>query len=325
MGALRVRWAAAVAVTAGLAATAIFGLATPASGATSAEAELSTLPGLDAVTYGQVAAYSARIENTGTATLKAVTLRNPIPTTLVDGQPQQATFESAGCTGILTATEFSCVVTDRLRPGESAAVTIAWRTPAAGSSPGCPSGGPCMTNSAFWQASARTFAMDPASTALLDQDDPSKAATYATAACTDTSSPTLATDPDVGPGNPLATSVCAPSLPPSAPGLVTSIEERDAEESDPGITQVSEICLPSPGTECDAAPFVFSPLATFTFVISNATLPVGDEIDTVYHDGQVVSTNRRADPHVVIIKNERFKGITLVVVRSSTNGQWSFG
>ncbi len=322
MGALGVRMAA-VAVGVGVAALAMFGLATPAPGSTSAVAELQTLPGLGEVTYGQLAAYSARIQNTGSVTLKNVTLRNPIPFTKVDGQTRPATFQTAGCSGTLTATEFSCVVTDRLRPGESVAVTIAWKTPSEGTSPDCDVD-PCLTNTAFWQASAKTFAMAPASTGLLSGDDPSKAATYTIAPCTDESSPTLATDQNIGPGNPLATSVCAPNLPANAPGLVTSIEEREGEESDPGITQVSEICLPSPGTECDESPFVFSTLATFTFLIDNASLPSGEEVDTVFHDGVVVSKNRKADPHVVIIKNERFKGRTIVVVKSSTNGSWTF-
>ena len=316
----------AVVAAAALAAVAALSLATQAGGVTSAEAEQSTLPGLDEVTYGGIAAFSLRIKNTGGVTLKNVTLRNAIPTTDDGGGPQQAVFQSASCQGTLTATEFSCIATDRLRPGDSVAVTVAWKTPSGGSSTGCDVA-PCFTNSAFWQAGPgpTTFGMDPASAALLSGDDPSKAATYAISACTDPSSPTLATDPDVDADNPLATSVCAPSLPANAPGLVTAIEERDSEESDPGTTQVSEICLPSPGTECDASPFVFSPFATFTFVIDNGSLPEGDEIDTVYHDGAVVSRSRKADPHVVIIKNERFKGITLVVVRSSTNGSWTFG
>jgi hypothetical protein len=305
----------------------MFGLASPAPATASAQATLSTLPGLDAVTYGQIAAYSARIENTGNVTLKNVTLHNPIPTTEVDGQPQQAIFQSAGCTGSLSATEFSCVVSDKLKAGESLSVTVAWRTPSQGSSPDCPSDGPCMTNTIFWEAGPgvpKTYAADPASASFISQDDPSQAATYTIAPCTNPASPTLATDPNLGTGNPLSTSVCAPSLPLNAPGLVTSIEERDSEESDPGITQVSDICLPSPGTACDVNPFVFSPLATFTFVIDNASLG-GDTIDTVYHNGVVVSTSRRADPRVVKIKNEKFKGITTVVVESSRNGQWQFG
>jgi hypothetical protein len=314
-------------VVAGLAAVTLFTIATSATGAASAVTEQSPLPGLEAVNYGQVAAYTARIENTGNVTLKNVTLRNPIPFTEVDGQPQPAVFQSAGCTGTLSATEFSCVVTDRLRHGESVAVTIAWKTPGQGSSPNC-SEGPCLVNSAFWEAGPggpKTYAMDPAETALLAANDPAKAATYATTACTNPANPTLATDQNVSLANPLSTSVCAPNLPANAPGLVSSIEERDGEEGDPGFTQVSDICLPSPATGCDESPFVFSSFATFTFVVSNASLPEGESIDTVYHDGVVVSKSRRADPHVVRIKNEQFKGITTIVVESTTNGQWRFG
>lgn len=326
MGGLGVRFAV-VAAAAGIAALAMFGLASPAPGATSAEGELRALPGLGAVTYGQLAAFSASVENTGNVTLKNVTLHQPIPTTEVDGEPQEAVFQTAGCAGSVSASEFSCVVTDRLRPGESLAVTIVWKTPSAGSSPDCLSDRPCLEANGFWESGpgSSTFEMDPAAVELLDGDDPSQAATYALAACTNPSNPTLATDPDVDADNPLATSVCASSLPTSAPGLVTSIEEKEGEESDPGITQVSEICLPSPGTECDASPFVFSPLATFTFVVANASLPAGEKIETVYHDGAVVSKSRRADPRVVSIKNEKFKGITTIVVLSSTNGSWRFG
>lgn len=317
---------AVVAAAAGIAALAMFGLTSPAPGATSADGELRALPGLDAVTYGQMAAFSASVENTGNVTLKNVTLHQPIPTTEVDGETQPAVFQSAGCTGTVSASEFSCVVTDKLRPGDSIAVTIVWQTPSAGSSSDCESD-PCLVATGFWQSGpgSRTFPMDPIAVELLDGNDPSQAATYALAACTDPSDPTLATDPDVDVDNPLATSVCASSLPASALGLVTSIEEKEGEESDPGITQVSEICLPSPGTECDASPFVFSPLATFTFVVTNASLPAGEKIDTVYHDGVVVSKSKRADPRVVSIKNEKFKGITTIVVVSSTNGSWRFG
>lgn len=291
MGGVGVRYAV-VAAAAGIAAIAAFGLAAPAPGATGADASLSPLPGLDAVTYGRVAAYSARIENTGNVTLKNVTLHNPTPSTVVGGQPQPATFESASCAGTATAAEFSCVAAARLGPGESVAVTVAWTTPAGGSSTGCATT-PCLVNSAFWRSGTRTLTMDPAETELLSSDDPSRAATYTSEVCTDPSSPTVATDPDVSVSNPLATSVCAPSLP--------------------------------AGTACDASPFVFSPLATFTFVVANASLPAGETIDTVYHDGVPVSTARNADPRVVRIKNEKFKGITTIVVLSSTNGRWTFG
>jgi hypothetical protein len=170
--------------------------------------------------------------------------------------------------------------------------------------------------------------MGPIATSLLSGDDPSKAATYALTACTDTSSPTVATDPDVGPDNPLATSVCAPSLPvgdPLHPGLVTAVEEVDSQPSDPGISpEVSEICIPAPGSECGETPFVFSPMATFTFVLHNDSLPEGEQIKRVFHNGVLVSDRLRDDPHVVRIKREDFKGITIVVVESSTNGRWDF-
>jgi hypothetical protein len=163
-------------------------------------------------------------------------------------------------------------------------------------------------------------------TGLLAQGDASSASTYALAVCTSPSSPTLQTNPALGPGNPLSTSICAPSLPASQLGLVTAIDEIPSVPSSPGVTpEVSEICIPAPGFPCDETPFVFSPKATFTFVILNSSLPEGEVIDKVFHNGVLVSTNKSHDPYVQSIKVQPFKGITTVVVRSSTNGSWDFG
>ena len=317
----------AVAVVAVLGTVVWLGVAGPAPGSTRAETSLAVVPGLEEVTYGQTAAYVATILNTGGTTLKNVTFNNPIPTTLVDGEPQAALFQSSSCAGSLAATKFTCLAAATLRPGESATVTIAWKTPAAGSSPDCPGGEPCMKSSGSWTAGWKTFPMGPVATGLLSGTDESKAATYALSACTDPSNPTLVTNQALSADNPLATSICAPNLPvdPAHPGLVTAIEERDHAPSDPGVTQVSEICIPAPSFACDETPFVFSSLATFTFQILNSSLPQGEVIDKVFHDGVLVSTRPRDDPHVVNIKNQKYKGFTTVIVQSSTNGIWDFG
>jgi uncharacterized repeat protein (TIGR01451 family) len=316
----------AVAVVALLAGAAWLGLAGPAPGSTRAEATLSVVPGLEAVTYGQTAAYVSTIVNTGTTTLNNVRFRMPIPKTLVDGQPQPATFQSATCTGTVNATDFTCTVAATVPPGQSASVTIAWKTPGAGSSADCPGAGPCLTASGLWfMNQPRTFPVGPVSTELLSQTDESKAATYALTACTDPSTPTLQTNQALASDNPLSTSICAPNLPASQPGLVNAIEERDRVPSDSGVTQVSDICIPAPGSPCDTAPFVFSTPATFTFRILNASLPPGTTITKVFHNGVLVSTRPRDDPHVEMIKVQPFRGLTTVVVESTTNGIWDFG
>ncbi len=316
----------ALAVVVVLAGTAWLGLAGPAPGSTRAEATLNVMPGLEAVTYGQTAAYVSRILNTGTTTLNNVRFRMPIPKTLVDGQPHLATFQSASCTGAVTATEFSCTVAAAIPPGQSGAVTIAWKTPGAGSSADCPGDGPCLTASGTWfMNQPRTFPVGPVATELLSQTDDSRAATYALTACTDPSSPTLQTYQALGADNPLSTSVCAPSLPTNQAGLVNAIAERDHAPSDPGVTQVSDICIPAPSSPCGSTPFVFPTLATFTFRILNSSLPPGQTITKVFHDGVLVSTRPRDDPHVDMIKVQPFKGLTTVVVKSSTNGIWDFG
>ena len=271
------RWVrlAVVVAVGGLVATVLFGTASPApaSGAPPTF-DLANVPGLEAVTYGQNAAYVAHITNNGRTVLRNVSFRNPIPTTIVDGQPQQAVFQSSSCAGTLTATEFVCNLASKFNPGQTLTVTVAWKTPAAGSSSGCPADTSCMNEQrVVGRQLADATRSGRSVTELLSGDDPSKAATYALAACTDPSNPTIATDQSVGPDNPLATSVCAPSLPPSG-GLATSIEESAKPPSDPGTApETSEICIPAPTFGCDQTPFVFSPLATFTFVLDNASLP----------------------------------------------------
>jgi hypothetical protein len=59
-------------------------------------------------------------------------------------------------------------------------------------------------------------------------------------------------------------------------------------------------------------------------VLLNSSLDPGEVIDKVFHNGVLVSTNKNHDPYVASIKVQPFKGITTVVVRSSTNGRWDF-
>ncbi len=235
-----------------------------------------------------------------------------------------ATLLSATCTGTLSASELVCNPIDRVKGGESASITTVWKVPSSGSSAGCPTADPCLATSGAFQVGAASYPAGPASTALLAQGDASSAATYAMTACTASSGPTLQTNLILGPGNPLSTSICAPTLPANAPGLVTAIDE--VPSGPPGnAPEASEICIPAPTTPCNAAPFVFSPKATFTFVLLNSSLPAGEVIDKVYHDDVLLTTDRSADRYVVSIKVQPFKGITTVVVKSSTNGSWKFG
>jgi hypothetical protein len=302
--------------------------------------QLVGVPGPDHVTYGESVASAASILNPGTSTYTHVTFHNPIPTTIVDGAPVQATFKEASCQGVLTATEFVCDEVAQVMPGQTATVTVVWQTPSAGSSANCPASTPtCMTNSAYWtikegegnpgSAGPDTFFMGPVVTALL-VPGASSAGAYALSACSDPGTPTLETDPDLGPGNPLSTAVCASSLPvgdPFNPGLAVSIDERNHTPSDPGVTQVSEICIPAPGAACSDpgyAPWVFSPFATFSFEIDNRSLPKGYKITKVFHDGVPVPFDPSADPHVVSITVDHKNKITNAVVEGSTNGHWTF-
>lgn len=366
---------AAVAALATLVSVVVAGLTSapaPAGGA-SPVVTLVVVPGLGAVTYGQTVAFTASIKNTSRTTLEHVQFHNTIPTT--SGGP--ATSPSASCAGgALTATEFACPPISKLRKNEVATVTITWRTPASGSSSNCavatpPGTAPCLTNSAFWtfkkddddddddddrsSSSTTKLQMSPVAVSLLAVGDPSKAAGFATTACSNPSTPTIATNQSLGSGNPLATSVCAPNLPTTPiTGIAAVLSERDRTSSDPGITQVSDICLPAPGAACGGTPFHFSSRATFTFLIDNAALPpvcsggggggARDDDDRgrsgnscklrkitkVFHDGNPTpvpscSSNPSADPCVFGISFNSHKKRTTVVVKASENGSWDFG
>lgn len=281
---------------------------------------LTNAPGLESVTYGANAAYIAKIQNPAAAALRNVVFRIAIPAT----SSGPAVFQAATCAGTLTATEYVCNPIDRVRGGESASITTVWKVPTSGSSSGCPSADPCLAASGSFTIGSSTYPAGPATTALLAQGDASSAATYALSPCTSTSAPTLQTNQTLGPGNPLSTSICAPTLPSGVPGLVTSIDEVPG--GPPGTApEASDICIPAPSSTCSTTPFVFSPKATFTFVLLNSSLPPGEVIDKVYHDGVLVTTDRNADRYVVSIKVQPFKGITTVIVKSSTNGDWRFG
>lgn len=207
-------------------------------------------PGPTAVTYGKNIAYTATLENTGTSMFTKVVFSNPIPTTTLNGTTYPATFKYASCPGTLTATAFVCEEIAQLGSGETARVTIVWGAPTAegSSSAGCQLSSACLTNRVVWtikegtgkegSAGPDTFVSNTVETQLLVVPDATKAGGYPLSACTDPASQTtLQTNPSVGLGNPLATRVCAPTMPqgdPFNPGLVVVIEEAPGRRASQG-------------------------------------------------------------------------------------------
>jgi uncharacterized repeat protein (TIGR01451 family) len=341
----RWRW-----ILAGLGATAVMGAAallgaaaSPApAGNRNLEIHLTAAGGLSQVTNGQAVAYTSTAFNPGESNFTHVRFRDPIPTTTSGGQTLEAELAYASCSGKLTPTEFVCDELAQLRKGETATVTIAWKTPAAGASDDCPpSTAACITNTGTWtvkegfkdqpHSSAQdTFETETVATSLVSPNDPNRAGGYALNPCTDPAHPTLATNPAVGPGNQVASAFCASTLPAGDPlnaGLVIQLSEVPRMSSDPGVTEASEVCVPAPGQSCGTpgyTPWVFSPFATLEFRIDTKSLH-HETIDRVYHDGVKVSSKPSADPHVVSIECDSRKKVTTVVVVGSTNGRWVFG
>ena len=301
-----------------LSALALFGLATPAPA--NNRAPLSTLAlvaGLSDITAGQPVALSATLENRQNSTFTDVRYKAPIPA--------GTTFLSTDCADFqVTSTEFTCNWGHQLRARATAKVVYVLQTSGGAGS---------FTTAGEWiikEGSANsgapdTFPTNDLAVSILAADNPNKAGAYATTACANTSTPTVQTFQELSGDNPLSTSVCAPNLPATTLGLPATVLERDGVPSEPGISQVSEICMPAPTFSCAPGyqPFRFSSLATFTFVLHNDSLD--GAISKVYHDGVLVPKSNKADPRVVSIKIQPFKGITTVVTQSSTNGSWRFG
>ena len=321
------RWVrlAVVVAVGGLVATVLFGTASPApaSGAPPTF-DLANVPGLEAVTYGQNAAYVAHITNNGRTVLRNVSFHNPIPSTIVDGSPQQAVFQSSNCAGgKVTATEFACDLASKFNPGQTLSVTVAWKTPPAGSSPGCPGDVTLHDEQRVVERQlADVFARTGGDGAPL-RGRPFESRNLCAHGVHRSVDAHDRDGSERRPGQSARDECLRLESSPSG-GLVTSIEELPKPPDDPGTApEASDICIPAPSFGCDQTPFVFSPMATFTFVFDNASLP--NPIHSMYHNGVLVSTRPRDDPHVVYIKNQPFKGITTVVVESSTNGHWTGG
>jgi hypothetical protein len=308
-------------------------------------ATMTAFPGLSGVTHGQNWAGTTSLWNRQSSTFTDVRVRIPIPAgaSLVETDCPQFEIVSG------SPPEFVCQWGHQLRSGETATVAVVFRVPGSGST---------MQVSGRWVikegrqtkgGGPDNFATNVVSVPLLSGTSGAQAGTFATSTCTNPSNPTLSTNQALSSGNPLATSVCAPNLP-TVPitGIVAGINEFNAA-SGPGVTQVSDICLPAPGFGCDTTPFVFSPKATFTFRIDENSLPkvcssggydsdpyrllhgkpkppggsCGPlKISKVYHDGVLVPAGS-ADPKVVsIISSNK---VTTVKVLASENGEWRFG
>jgi hypothetical protein len=307
----------AVAIVGVVATVALFGLAAPAPANNRQPlSQLALVAGLSDITAGQPVALSATLENRQNSTYTDVRYEAPIPA--------GTTFQSTDCVDFqVTATQFICNWGHQLRSRATAKVVYVLTT--SGSGAFMTAGAWIIKEGSASSGAPDTFPTNDLAVSVLAADNPSKAGAYATTACADTSAPTVQTFQELSADNPLSTSVCAPNLPQNVLGLPASVNERDGLPAEPGISQVSEICMPAPTFSCAPGykPFKFSSLATFTFVLRNDSLD--GTISKVYHDNVLVPKNNKADPRVISIKVQPFKGITTVVTQSSENGSWRFG
>lgn len=310
---------------------------------------LTVTPGPAAVTYGQGVAITATLVNRQKSTFTDVRFVLPLPT--------GTSVVSSTCVSQSVADgELSCYWGHQLRAGKTATVVVVVKTPTTGASPLALAGAWTIKEGQQDAGAPDTFPTNAVDVTLLSASDPNMAGGFTSTACTSSSgTPTIATPivtPLGGPGGPLSTSVCAQSLP-TAPvtGIAASIVERPGTSGEPGVSQVSEICLPAPGASCAGAPFSFSPRATFTFVVDNTSLPrlcaspstlsgggggttcSLTKIAKVFHTTESGSWQEipkctgstPADPCYTSIAFNSSKKVTTITVSASENGQWRFG
>jgi hypothetical protein len=278
---------------------------------------------LDEVTQGHNAAFTSTFSNTGKTQTHAE-FHSPIPT----GNHGPV---YASCPYTLTATELVCN-SIKLDKGEIGRVTIVWLAFDS-------------DYSAYWTTDSgsnsptkpkKRFDVGPAHVELIGAGDASKASSYVLSSCNP--NPTLETNPDVSPDNPLATRVCVPAFAPQSnllPGLKGIVEETDVDEQFP---QQSEICLAV--LSCDH-PFTFSTPIVFTFFLDEGSFvseltrsgwhwhPHQSPITQVFHDDVLVPScddedAADLDPCVKSLKSDGY-GTTTVVARGTDNGDWRFG
>jgi hypothetical protein len=269
-------------------------------------------PGPDEVTFGKNVAYTTSFTNTSGSMYTHVNFSMTTPSTSVNGVPMYASLVYASCEPDgppyegLTSTGYSCPTIPQLPSGsDTQFATLVWQTPTVPnpSSLDCDDPGTdCeLTTTGTWgikenQPGSNDTFPTTETTDLLLQPNPMRAGGYAIApvagGCTFANA-NLVTNPSVNSSNKLASAVCASTVPTSTgspldPGLVIEITEG----AGPGITDSSTICIPAPGESCDDpgyTPWFFSTPATFTFLVDNRSLPPGDKIDTVVHDGEDVT------------------------------------
>ena len=154
----------------------------------------------------------------------------------------------------------------------------------------------------------------------------------------------------VGPNNKLQTEICATSVPNQLlhPGLLVHLDESATAPLPPGlekrITEVAFVCMPAPPSTsppnsgvCPSTPGYFNPgylpwvfedNATFKFTIDNRSLPSGEKIDVIRHNGAILldCDDPAAEPTCVvdIDVNNQLK-VTVVIAEGPTQGGWDFG
>lgn len=171
-------------------------------------------------------------------------------------------------------------------------------------------------------------------TSVIPAGDADNASGYFEDACTagDPSDPSLLfTNQSLGTGNAQSTEACVPDF---GGGTTMKLGESAHQTGDPGFSEVSTICVPTPGATC-STPLTFSTPATFTFRLHPSQFPKGWKYTEliVYDDGTPVSATCNNDGSIptgytvckfAATQDNKTKIVTQIV-KSTSNGSWTIG
>ena len=318
-----------------------------------ADVTFEAFPGPGQVTYGQQIAYKATFQNMSGTTLTHVIFRQSYPKANgVESTPVDDTCPVAPVT--ITKADgshvWTCDFGNQSANAAPLALTIVWQVPPQGTATSnCTN---CLVSNGRWtvkegvndvsdpnDAFPSGAGIDVFATLLASNSgggENLKAGGYETqgTSCADAAGPgNLRTNPDVGLGNPVATTVCLPpfTIPSSNLvdlGYVTQITETL------GNARHSEVCVATLGTNCgpgyvDANFGLLDPpqVITHVFHVADGALPKGYKITWVSHNGgaQVVEGACDANNFCVLsIHLDNKTKIWTIVVTTPTNGYFDW-
>jgi hypothetical protein len=340
----RTRWRLMVACLAVIgAAVAVAG---GSAGNRSGHGTLVPQPGPGFVTYGENIAYRATFTNDSGSVFTQTKYVMPPP---VAPAGEKATPVAASCGTFDGNGVLSCDF-GQLRPLETVALTVVWKTPSGASKPGCTN---CLTADGTWLIKEgkttngnETFPVSALASLIgVSSNDPvnakQTAGGFELQGCNSTNPTSLSTDQALeATTNPVTTSYCLPAsfTASAADGVASTITEPGSNS--PNFAHQSEVCIAKPQTNCGDSTYVpadFGPdVVTFTFRVADDALQAPGQpkytITQVFHNSPTAlpmcdTLGGLSNPDGCVVSITPPKGnpkTWTIVTKAKRNGPWSW-